>query len=756
MRVASLLAALLFAPALSAQTDADLLDGARAFPAMPQESVDLLQGGFVAPGDFTFGSGTPYNDIEYTAFDTDYMEGETNGYDTFMPVDPSEPFPGSGTVKLVRGVNNLDLEAAYDGPTGDRIILGTADVPIPFFLKGSDGIDDDYAVIQNYDYNAGTIQLRGTADEYRLLYASETDGVATEGHYLFYTGGGDIDLIAFIWPCDVLGSTVSGNPPRDDQGLCNDSKRLALNDGVNFIFAAPFPGGPSVSGALAQVGSTGKEIVGGVAADSQGNVYLIGATDGSLTGATDGSLTGATDGSLTGASAAENHLFAAQVRPDGSRGWTLELAVTNGTLLFDGTTDDTYLYAVGRTLGALDGFTNAGRWDAIVLKIDLASGEIVDTHQYGNPGLDGYGNAVLDGRGGLYVSGAGSSPNASGTDPDYLVAKYDTETLELVWTVTEAPAATGPVFVSEAWGGLSYAPATGERSARLLAGGWYMSAGGSVGFLSLYEGLDRDMPQRVAATSINSPGQQADWVLDNAIGADGRLYAAGYTTGPLGGPHQGDGDAFIVRFDSDLSSPVYVQSGTAQSDMFRKLDIGPEGTLFAVGYTYGDLASSNADPTRRTGDVLVQSYTADLDAIASAQVGTAGEDRGFSALANGVLAIGGMTEAGLAGPSLGSFDGFALALDLETLEVTSIPPVATEDRPDTESLVLSPNPTSGSVRASVAIERYTVTDLRGRVVLHGEAVSRGANIDLSALAPGIYIARLHTRDGLVTRPLVRL
>jgi hypothetical protein len=150
-----------------AQTRAQLLTAASAFPAMPRETVELFP--FVN-GIPTFSSGTPFNDIEYTIFDTDYMEGETHGYDVFMPADPGDAFPGANRVKIVRCVSNLDLDVSYGGSKGDRIILGLDEVAVPFFLRGPDGIDNDYAVIQNFYYNTGHIQLKGQPADYRLEY----------------------------------------------------------------------------------------------------------------------------------------------------------------------------------------------------------------------------------------------------------------------------------------------------------------------------------------------------------------------------------------------------------------------------------------------------------------------------------------------------------------------------------------------------------------------------------------------------------
>ena len=728
---------------------AELVEVAQTFPAQPRESVDLLQAGYTPPASFTFGSGTPFNDLAYTLYDVDYIDGETNGFDTFEPADAADAFPGDGTVKLVRGTSNVDLDVAYSGPAGDRIILGRPEVPRPYFYRGADGVDDEWAVIQNYDYNHGYIQLLGTAADYRLVYATAADSVATEGHYLFYVGdeAAGLDLIAFIWPCDEFGLPVSGNPFRDSTSFCNAAREIALDDGVNFRFVDPAAERPGdvLPGALTQFGTPGKEIVHGIAVDSARNLYLYGASDGTV------------GGTLPEAG---NTVWARRINADGSTGWAYELEVTNGTLLFDGATDASFLYLGGRTLGAIPGFTNAGRWDGILLKLDLATGELVASDQFGTASLDGYGNLVLDGHGGLYVSGAGGKVEQEGTDPDHLIAKHDAATLANVWRVVEAPQTSEPrVFVSEAWGGLSYAPATATEPSRLLAGGWYMGPGGSAGFLSLYEDVDGDQPVRAAAAVLNSPGTEADWVLDNAIGPDGSLYAAGYTTGQLGDRVGGEGDAYIVKYAADLTNPRVVQVGGPAADMFRKLELSPGGDrLYAIGYSYGDLAGANSDEVLGTGDVYAAAFDTDLELVAETQFGSAFEDRGFAAVFDDIVFVGGYTEGVVAGPNAGAFDAFALALDGATLEVV---PQADLPEPDTstsalttlsaETLSVYPNPTADVLHvrmpeAPLALGEADITfrDASGRLV--GRAPSRGDGeaIDVAALRPGWYVLTVRT------------
>jgi hypothetical protein len=486
---------------------------AATFPAMPKDAAGLLPLRGNSTSAFTFSSGLPLNDLEYTLFDTDYIDGETNGYDTFMPVDPSLPEPGSNQIKLITATGNVNLDTTYGGQAGDRIILGTAEVAAPFFLRGSDGVDNDYVVITSFNYKVGHIQLRGSAADYGLVRCTAAERCNTDGYYLFHTAGSQPDLVAFIFRCDELPNTAGGDQPQTSKAMCNTSETLSLADTNQFRFATPVSTTVALPGQV-QFGTNGREIVGGIATDAAGNQYIVGASD----------------GSFNGGAAADNRVFAVRINANGTRGWAYELPLSNGSLLFDATTDSEYLYAVGRTLSALPGFTNAGRWDGIILKIRLTDGVLVASHQWGNQGLDGFGNVVLDDAGNLYVSGAGSAANSDGgTDPFHLVAKYRAYDLGNVWRQIVEPAyPNGQVIASaEAWGGLSYAPSASPGQGRLVAGGWFMGSGNggisAQAFLEAWTDLHLTTPRRAASTVIVSAGVQADWVLDNAVDSAGNI-----------------------------------------------------------------------------------------------------------------------------------------------------------------------------------------------------------------------------------------
>lgn len=721
-----------------AQTVQELKDAAASFPAMPRGTADLFP--FVE-GFPTFASGGPFNDLDFTVFDTDYMDGENSGADVFMPVDPSDEFPGADKVKYIRCVLNTDLNQVYGSADADRIILGTHEIEVPFFLRGQDGVDNDYAVIQHLDFEAGYIQLKGAPSDYGLVYCSPEEGCQTEGWYLFYTAEEDIDLIAFIFPCWDIEPSVSGNPPNNPNPICNADSTLSLTNPTHFRYAEPIDAEVAVPNGIAQFGSDGKEVIGGMAVDQQGNTYLFGLTDGNLDGHTD----------------AENEIFVLKLDLNGDQEWVTELPMAEGTILKDGITDSQHLYVCGRTLGNLPGFTNAGRWDGIILKLDLEDGQILASDQWGNAGIDGYGNIEQDDNGNIFVSAQGSPVGAGGTDDVYLVAKHRKSDLSNTWRALNAPNATGFVASAEAWGGLTYVPGNTPGDGRLIAAGWYFSATGANAFVSVYENLNANSPSRPHSEIINTQGIRADWVMDNAVDSQGNIYVAGFTTGNLGTAPLGQGDAYVIRYSPQLTNPAYRQFGTNRSDLIRKLFIQND-TLYAIGYTYGDFANANADPEQLSGDVFVQKLDTELNLLDALQFGTPHEDRSFGQLSGNNLLLGGMTEGYMTGDNLGSFDGFLTAVRTSDLTFTQPVLSTVSSVYDASAVGVFPNPAKDIVHIELGEDRaellaLSLFDAMGRKVRQID--STASTIDISDLAGGTYLLRFVFEGGSLGKTLIK-
>jgi hypothetical protein len=719
----------------TAQTIQQLRDSAVKFPVMSKGTADLIP--FVG-GLPTFSSGTPFNDLEFNIFDTDYMDGENSGGDVFMPVDPSDPFPGANKVKVVRCILNTDLNEQYGSGNADRIILGTAEIPTPFFLRGADGIDNDYAVILHMDYEHGYIQLRGQPTDYKLVYFKLTDGVQTEGWYLFYTANNNIDLVAFIFPCWVIEPAVSGNPPNNLNPICNSDSTLSLTNPTHFRYAQPINTSIAIPNGIAQYGSNGKEVVGGMTVDKQGNIYITGLTDGNLDGNAD----------------ASNEIFVAKIAPNGTKLWVTELPMKEGTLLKAATTDDNFIYVAGRTLGNLPGFTNAGKWDGILLKLNLSDGQIVAMNQWGNPGIDGYGCIVQDDDGNIFVSAQGSVAGGGGTDDVYLVAKHKKSDLTNVWRTLNAPNATGFKASAEAWGGLTYVKTATPGAGRLIAAGWYIATGGANAFASVYENLNTTAPTRPHSIILASPGIRAEWFMDNTVDAQGNIYFAGFTTGNIGGNPIGEGDAFIAKYSPQLTNPVFKQFGTVKSDLISKLDIDANGIIYATGYTYGNYGGNNNDPSGRTGDVFIQKFDLNLNFLGNKIYGTPYEDRGYSYLKDTLLYIAGMTEGNMCGASNGSFDSYAFAVKTSDLSVINPGVITGVGNPVIASpYSIYPNPVQKEIfikgLSNIPVE-YVLYNEAGQIITSGNNLSVTSNkINIENFANGLYLLRITSKNNSV-------
>jgi len=740
MKFKFLLASYLFALTTSAQTIQQLKDSAATFPPMPRNTAGLIP---FTQGLPTFGSGAPFNDLDFTILDTDYMDGENSGGDVFMPVDPSDTYPGSNKVKLIRCILNTDLDLAYQSGKADRIILGTAEIPHPFFSRGADGIDNDYCVVLHLDFNHGYIQLRGQASDYRLVYCTTAEGCQTTGWYLFYTANNNIDLIAFIFPCSDIEPAVGGNPPNNPNPICNSDRILSLTNPNHFRYAQPFSTTPAIPQAIAQFGSNGKEVIGGMTRDDFGNTYLFGCTDGNLDGQTD----------------APNEIFVAKISSTGQQVWVRELAMGEGTILKSGVCDNQFIYVAGRTLGNLPGFSNAGRWDGIILKLNLSDGQIIATNQWGNPGIDGYGNITQDDAGNIFVSAQGSPPGAATTDDVYLVAKHQKSNLQNVWRALNVPNGTGFIASAEAWGGLTYVPSGTPGVGRLIAGGWYFGNQGANAFVSVYENLHTSTPTRPHSVIINTPGARADWVLDNKVDSQGNIYVAGFTSGNLQGTHQGEGDAFIIKYSPQLTNPIIKQFGTNKCDVVRKLTIDANNNIYAVGFTYGNYnGNTNSDPTLRTADVFVQKFDQNLNFLISKQFGTPHEERGYCHLKDNILFIGGITEGSIKSANLGSFDGFVLALNTSDLSYNTNPILSVTNTETKDLIKYHPNPTNDLVTFGInelQLYNFILTNQLGQNIKSGKLDNVNKTVSLSSLPTGVYFINLTNQQTNTTIKIIK-
>jgi hypothetical protein len=202
-----------------------------------------------------------------------------------------------------------------------------------------------------------------------------------------------------------------------------------------------------------QLGTSSDDRSYGVSADSLGNVYI----------------SGFTDGSLGGANAGDFDAFVSKYDDAGNLVWTEQLGTSSDDVSYGVSADSLgNVYIAGSTKGSLGG-VNSGREetpDAFVSKYDSA-GNLLWTEQLGTRGFDTSRGVSADSLGNVYISGhtSGTLGGASAGSTDAFVSKYDdagnllwTEqlgTISFDWSHGVSADARGNVYISgRTWGNL--------------------------------------------------------------------------------------------------------------------------------------------------------------------------------------------------------------------------------------------------------------------------------------------------------------
>ena len=212
------------------------------------------------------------------------------------------------------------------------------------------------------------------------------------------------------------------------------------------------------------------------------------------------------------------------------------------------------VYVTGQTEGALTGQTHLGGGDVFVRKYD-ADGEEVWTRQFGTPKFDSANDIAVDGAGNVYVAGhtAGALPGQTSLElsdifppSDIFVRKYDTDGQE-VWTRQFG------TFTSDHASGVAMDGAGNVY----VVGGTHgalpdqASLGESDVFVRQYDADGQEVWTRQFGTS------SIDVASGVAMDGAGNVYVAGHTQGALPGQTSlgGGDDVFLIKLSS-LSRPI--------------------------------------------------------------------------------------------------------------------------------------------------------------------------------------------------------
>ena len=358
-----------------------------------------------------------------------------------------------------------------------------------------------------------------------------------------------------------------------------------------------------------QFGSTeeGADSGEGVAADSVGNVYVVGRTAKSFPGTT---AIGSFDA------------YFRKYGPDGSELSTVQFGTEGRDQAFAVAVDgQDSVYVLGETRGEFEGQTHAGKEDIFLVKFD-SSGQQAWTTQFGTDVTDSAKDFAVTDDGHAYVVGStlGSIDPAvvkTATDNDGFIVKLDPSgsqvwvrqfdsgegESETVYAVAVGP--DGNVYVS--------GRVSGELPEKSTWGSFDA-------FVSKYDG-DGNL-----AWSKQFGSDQGLLDADSSFGLatdqDGNLYATGITEGHLPGMRAyRAGDVWLRKYDSAGEELLTRQFGSDETESGQGVVVAPDGSVYVAGLTTGELpgldkASLCRDKLRpetpcKLEDAFVRKYPAD-------------------------------------------------------------------------------------------------------------------------------------------------
>jgi hypothetical protein len=383
-----------------------------------------------------------------------YTTGSTGGYLAGPNAGITDAFISkhnpSGELQWIRQFGTLGYEGGHSistDPSGNVYIAGSTSGVLEGSSRG--GLD---AFVRKYDAYGSVLwtQQFGTSAEDTLL------GVSTDGFgNIFVTGHvrsgprqsvpGNADI--FVSKLDASGSVqwfqqIGTNGVDWAFSVAADGLGNAyitgetlgtlgtVSQGLGDAFVSKFDSAGNLQWTQ-QFGSTSGDSGNRVATDGRGNVYV----------------TGATSGSLEGTSAGGVDVFLRKYDGTGSHRWTRQL----GTSRYDqsnGITADGLgnVYVTGETFGLL-GDSSAGQNDAFAVKYD-ESGTLLWKHQVGTIYNDLGSDITADGFGHIYLLGytLGSLAGPTKGNYDAFLLKFHDPSTVVPEPASIAMLATGIVY----------------------------------------------------------------------------------------------------------------------------------------------------------------------------------------------------------------------------------------------------------------------------------------------------------------------
>ncbi len=415
------------------------------------------------------------------------------------------------------------------------------------------------------------------------------------------------------------------------------------------------------------LGTAVDDIARGVATDATGNIFITGETAGSLNGQPYVAL---------------RDIFLVKFKPDGTQEWTKELGTANDDIAYGVATDENgNIFITGETAGNLDGETNAGGKDIILVKYN-SSGTKQLTRLLGTTVNDIGRSVATDTDGNIFITGE-TAGNLFGTNAglkDVFLVKYDSLG-NMAWgrrlgtTVNDigrsvATDTDGNIFVTGETNSSFFGINKGNADIFLMK---FDSSGNRIWATQLGTTAD-DIGQGVAtdgSENVFVTGETSGSLFAGNAGGrdvflvkfkkDGNIFVTGETSGSLFAGNAGGRDVFLVKFKPDGSQDWATQLGTTADDISRSVATDKDGNIFVTGETQGNLFGTNAGGR----DVFLVKFKPDGPQDWATQLGTTADDisRSVATDKDGNIFVTGETQGNLFGTNAGGRDIFLVKYD---------------------------------------------------------------------------------------------
>jgi hypothetical protein len=547
----------------------------------------------------------------------------------------------------------------------NRFILGDWQQPFYVDSQPSQFGLDEFAAIIDLESNRDTIQLHGSPENYVLEELNLNNREL--GTAIFWQEGSNRDLIAF------LPSTLN----------------IDLEDDL-FQFEGTTPPPVSFSGEAQQIGTAGNELLTGGATDSLGNVYVAGATTGSL----GGENAGAYDSLVT------------KYDSSGNQVWTRQFGSANFDWISDLVADEQgNFYVAGYTEGDLAEDKNAEVSDVWLGKYD-SNGNQIWLEQFGTEIINRTFAIDIDNEGNVYLSGYTIEENRNSQTDDSWVTKYDTN--------------GNRQWFSE-FGTNSYDEAYDvavDNDGNVYSTGWTLGdlGGNNAGIYDVWLAKHNSNGELQFIEQFGTEDYEFPWGIDTD--SQGNVYLTGWTLSDLGGNNQGSYDVWLAKYNSNGDRQWLEQFGTSGDDslLFGDIEVDANGDIFVTGHTDSNLEGGNAGAE----DVWVTKYNSEGDRQWLEQFGTSALDYSHDLSTDnaGNLYLTGITEGSLGTTNAGAADGWTVKLDKNTGNQQ-------EFSGNIESLDLFPEAGDGSSFSPISVEPDSLLDDPQTARLFTQGIAQG-------------------------------